>query len=52
MFSGSDFVVIGMSMLALAGFIWYAVMIVVRQGASRGGPATGRRAGATTDRER
>jgi len=51
-FSSSDFVVIGMSVLALAGFVWYAVLIVLRQGEPSGGPATSRRAGTTTDRER
>jgi hypothetical protein len=52
MFTSSDFVVIGMSMLALAGFIWYAVTIVVRQGDSSGRPAAAPRSGSPTDRQR
>ncbi len=52
MFTGSDFVVIGMSMLALVGFIWYAVTIVVRQGDQRRGPAAARRSGSPADRQR
>ncbi len=52
MFSSSDFIVIGMSMLALAGFVWYAVVIILRQGEPSGGPATSRRTATTTDRER
>lgn len=51
MFYSSDFAVIGMSMLALAGFIWYAVGIVVRQGKQSQDPAVQRQPKASADTE-